>query len=166
MGPRPKQPLPPYFRFVQQIRPQVIAEHPHLKTNKLHKIFSEKWRSLDPEQKAIFSAEFISDMREYEKEIWKYNRKINGDDLKRVQKEIQDIVDKKQKKYNREEARKLNKPKRPTPAFLKFLHSQSDRAGGGSTKEYMQRLSLKWRSLSETERNKYKTKPEELENYK
>ncbi|KAG4069800.1 hypothetical protein HA402_006815 [Bradysia odoriphaga] len=166
MGPRPKQPLPPYFRFVQQIRPQVIAEHPHLKAKYLYNIFSDKWRSLDPEQKAIFSAEFKSDMREYEKEIWKYNRKINGDDLKRVQKEIQDSEDKKQIKYYREEARKLNKPKRPASAFAKFLQSQSDRAGGGSTKEYMQRMSLKWWSLSETERNKYKTKPEELENYK
>ncbi|KAG4074286.1 hypothetical protein HA402_008695 [Bradysia odoriphaga] len=166
MGPRPKQPIPPYFRFVQQIRPQVIAEYPHLKMNKLYKIIGEKWKSLDSEQKAIFSAEYKSDMREYEKEIWKYNRKINGDDLKRVQKEIQDSEDEKPIKHYREEARKLNKPKRPTPAFLKFLHSQSDRAGGESPKEYMQRLSLKWRSLSETERNKYKTTPEELENYK
>ncbi|XP_037025090.1 transcription factor A, mitochondrial-like [Bradysia coprophila] len=166
MGPRPKQPLSPYFRFMLQIRPQVIAENPHLKRNKLHTIFSEKWKSLDADQKAIFSAEYRNGMSKYLKEIWEYNRKMSENDFKQMQKELQDTADKKQIKLYREEARKLNKPKRPVTAFLKFFQSQTDRPPGRTYREHMQQMSLKWRSLSENERSKYKTKPDELDKYK
>lgn len=165
-GPRPKQPLSPFFRFVERIRPQVSAENPDVPKNRLYSIFTEKWKSLHADKKAIFSAAYKEDMDRYVKEVWKYNSSLTNEDLNRAQQELFKIEDAKQIKLYKEQARKLSKPKRPPPPFMKFMHLKSDRKADESSTGYVKRMSVKWNSMSETERSKYKITTKEMKNYR
>lgn len=163
---KPKQPIPPYIRFMLQVRPLVKAEHPHLQVRDMYTIITERWKLLDDKEKEILSKEYRNDLLKYSEEIANYNRTLTDDDKQLIEQKLADINGRSLMIACTKRARELNKPKKPANSFLRFLHAQTDRQPDERYKVYMKRIGLRWQELSEMKKKKYKTTPEEMENYK
>lgn len=143
-----------------------MADNPKLSYKDLRVTIAEKWKSMQADEKDVFSVSYKNDMDKYTREIHEYNSALTEDDIQRAQEELTKIEDKKQIKLIKERAQELNKPKRPSTPFFKFMHRKSDRQPGESSTGYVKRMTEKWHSLSETERSKYKITEKEEHNYR
>lgn len=61
MPARPKKPLTPYFRFMRDIRPTIVASDPKLSANDLVKTMAIKWETVDEKQKKKYQEEYKQD---------------------------------------------------------------------------------------------------------
>lgn len=147
---------------MQQVRVSVKAEYPHLKPKELSVMIAERWKSLDANEKKILSNAYRDDLLEYSKESANYDPDIG----QLIQLKDAEISDKKQIRFYKKKAIELNKPKKPLSSFLRYLHKQTNRRPDESRIDFCKRIGLKWQSLTEATKKTYKTKPEELENYK
>lgn len=151
---------------MQQVRPSLKAEHPHLKHKEIIAAITEKWKSLETEEKEILSKEYRHDLLKYSKENVNYKRTLTVEDEGKIEQKFSDTSRKKLILAYQKQARELNKPKKPSSSFLRFFHAQSDRRPNETYKEHMKRMSGKWKAFSAYRKKKYRTTPEEMENYK
>ncbi len=148
---------------MQQIRPSVVAEHPHLKPKELFTVIQDRWKLLDKKDKEDLSLGYRIDLRKYAVEVKSFNESLTIDDKRRIQKrmiEISEIATRKQF------TRQIIKPKKPPCSFLKFIHAQNDRQPEEKYRDYLKRMTSKWNELSETAKKEYATKPEEMTKYR
>lgn len=129
-------------------------------------MITERWKLLGAEEKQILSNEYRNDLLKYSEEIAIYNRTLTDDEKRIIRQKAVDISEHKLILSYRKRARELNKPKKPACSFLKFIHEQNDRQPDEHYKQYLKRKTTRWQQLSETEKKKYETAPEEKENYK
>lgn len=169
----PKQPLPPYFRFMQQVRPSLKTEHPDLKPKEIIKAITERWKLLGTEEKEMLSKEYRDDLKTYSENIANYNRTLTADNKRIIEQKLADVskqklIKSRQKliKTYQKKALELNKPKKPPSSFLRYFHAQTDRLPDEPYKEHMKRVSCRWQALSKNRKKKYETTSEEMENYK
>lgn len=54
MAERPKKPLTPYFRFMRETRPSLLAKNPNLKTGEVVKQMAKQWETVDEKQKQTY----------------------------------------------------------------------------------------------------------------
>lgn len=47
LPPRPKRPLTPYFRFMKQVRSNVVQENPKASAIDITKLVAQKWEKVD-----------------------------------------------------------------------------------------------------------------------
>lgn len=159
---KPKRPIAPYFRFVIENRPTVVAKHPELKCSEINSILGKMWRTLDPTDKAKFSKGFQYELSDYySNEYTEYRSSLSEDDKRKIRQmklEIKKrrIVVTKQRKH-----RKLDKPKKPLNSFFRYFTAQTDRKPNEPYKEYVERITSRWNTLSDAEKEKYKTSAEE-----
>nr|CAD7570606.1 unnamed protein product [Timema californicum] len=62
---KPKKPLTPFFRFMGQIRPMVVQQHPSARVTDHTKIIAQQWKNLEPPAKQKFEEEFKKEMIHY-----------------------------------------------------------------------------------------------------
>lgn len=162
----PNHPPSPYARFMKQVRPTVSAQHPHLKLVETVKLISKQWRELDVKEKEVFSSEYRKDWQKYSEEMLEYHRTLSADDEQRINAILAESDSKQLEKSYRQLERNSNKPKKPSAAFIRFLHGHSDRQANEGYKDYIKRKALTWNAFSETEKKKYDTSPEDWDKYK
>jgi len=71
---KPKRAMSSFMFFMNQKRPQVRQERPELKLQELGKVFSEKWKALNAEEKKVYEEMAKKDKERSEIEMDAYNK--------------------------------------------------------------------------------------------
>ncbi|XP_071693840.1 high mobility group B protein 13-like [Rutidosis leptorrhynchoides] len=192
---KPKRPESAYFLFIKDRRAALIAENKSVV--EIAKITGEEWKNMTDKQKGKYEKVAKKKQEEYtqEMEAYKQNReeeaeiaKKEEDELMKVlkqealqllrKKEKTETIIKKLKKMKNKKDEKKNKkikdpnmPKRPPSSFLLFSKQArkdlSEEKPGISNAQVTALISVKWKELSEEEKQKWNSEAAEaMEAYK
>nr|CAD7403500.1 unnamed protein product [Timema poppensis] len=95
---KPKKPLTPFFRFMGQIRPMVVQQHPGAKVTDYTKIIAQQWKKLEPPAKQKFEEEFKKEMIHYIAVRVSYENSLTDQQKKDLQKAKEQKVESKQQR--------------------------------------------------------------------
>lgn len=167
---KPAKPLTVFFRYMIEIRPKIAAQNPSLKTTEVTKLIAKMWKSLDETEKEKYYEALQHEKIAYEEQMAEYAKLSSKDNKRKVEeirKELKEEIEKRKNVRSlRKKALEFDKPKRPSHPFWKFLQTHFDRQPTENYKDYIQRKSSEWKSLSESEKEIYKPMAEEWQNYK
>ncbi|GMJ15048.1 3xHigh Mobility Group-box1 [Hibiscus trionum] len=189
---RPKQPMSAFFLFSNERRTALLAEDKSKSVLDVAKIAGEEWKNMTEEQRRPYDEMAKKNKEKYmeEMEVYKQRkeeeesslRKQEEETLKLHKQEALQLLKKKEKtdniiKKTKEKRQKNkpvsdpNKPKKPASSFLLFSKEarktlMQEREGvNNSTLNAM--VSVKWKELSEEEKNVWNGKAAEaMEEYK
>ncbi|KAE8722226.1 High mobility group B protein 6 [Hibiscus syriacus] len=189
---KPKQPMSAFFLFSNERRAALLAEDKSNNILDVAKITGEEWKNMTEEQRRPYDEmakknkekfmeemevykqrkeEEASSLRKQEEETMKLHKQEALQLLKKKEK-TDDIIKKtKEKRQKNKPVSDPNKPKKPASSFLLFSKEtrknlMQEREGiNNSTLNAL--ISLKWKELSEEERNVWNGKAAEaMEEYK
>lgn len=166
---KPKKPIAPYFRFLIENRPSVVAKHPTLKTSEINSILGKMWRTLDANDKKAFSDGYKTELIDYyANEYNEYRSTLSEDDKRKIKQTKLEVKKRRALVAEQRKLRKLGKPKKPFNAYFRYYTSipQTERKPNEQSKEFVKRITTRWNGLSDSEKEKYKTSAEEEANYK
>jgi len=163
---KPKRPLSPYFRFMVKTRPSVVENNPNVRSTELVKILADIWTTLDATKKESFSMGYKDEMLKYYNDLTKYEKNLSEDDISKIIQTKAQIKVRKMELIQKKKKRELGKPKKILNGFIRYLQAQTDRQPNEEYLNFVSRTSTKWKTLTETEREKYKPTVQERENYK
>lgn len=163
---KPKRPVTPYFRFMSEIRPTVQAKNPKLKASELVSMIGKMWNSMEDNKKEKFAKGFKDEMVSYNLGIAKYKDSLSEEDLRKIKETRFEKKERKIVLLQQKKCRDLGKPRKPISSFIRFMQKQTDRQPKEQYTDFLKRASIKWHSLSDAERQKYKASAQDEENYK
>uniref|UniRef100_A0A336M6C8 CSON012768 protein n=1 Tax=Culicoides sonorensis TaxID=179676 RepID=A0A336M6C8_CULSO len=156
--PKPKKPLTPYFRFMKEFRPKVVAQNPNMKQIEIVKMVAKSWEKVDQATKDKLEGEYKKEREVFMKEMLAYESKLTPQQKEDLKMARQDRVEAREKRDMKKRNKDLNKPKRPASAFVMFAMEQR-KSNPPSAKEnlrdYMKKLGEKWSKLSDAEKKPF-----------
>ncbi|XP_023937222.1 transcription factor A, mitochondrial [Bicyclus anynana] len=161
---KPKRPLTPFFKFMTQMRPALLAKNPGISSKEAITWTSKHWQQLDSETKSQMNKEYEKDMEDYKKikEIYMSSlTEQQKDDIKRVKEEMSAA---KEKRKLKAEYKELGRPKKPMSSYLLFTQTRKESFKGKQLKEYQETIKNEWLKLTESERVKYEKQAQDLMN--
>lgn len=78
--------MSPYLRFLQNIRPKLITEHPNLTHHEVIKLIAKEWSICDFKEKKLLQQQYQQDMQVYSSLFKKYKQSITPEQLNLIQK--------------------------------------------------------------------------------
>nr|CAD7259583.1 unnamed protein product [Timema shepardi] len=126
---KPKKPLTPFFRFMGQIRPMVVQQHPSARVTDHTKIIAQQWKKLEPPAKQKFEEEFKKEMIHYIAVRVSYENSLTDQQKMDLQKAKEKKVESKQQRQLKMKKKELGKPKKPITAFLMFFQEKAKLRG-------------------------------------
>nr|XP_009599657.1 high mobility group B protein 6-like isoform X1 [Nicotiana tomentosiformis]XP_009599658.1 high mobility group B protein 6-like isoform X2 [Nicotiana tomentosiformis] len=192
---KPKQPLSAFFLFTNERRAALLVENKNVK--EVAKITGEEWKNMTEKQKAPYEEMAMKRKEQYQQEMEVYKKKKDEEAAEHLKEEEElmklkkqealQLLKKKEKtenlikqktKENRQKKKQKednvvdpNKPKKPAGSF--FLFSKEERKKlveerpGINNSTITALISLKWKELSEEEKQVWNNKAAEaMEAYK
>ncbi|KAJ2945518.1 hypothetical protein O0L34_g334 [Tuta absoluta] len=159
---KPKRPLTPFFKFMQQMRPALLAKNPGITSKEAIAWSSKHWQELDTETKGQMVKEYEKDLEDYKKIKAMYESSLTEkqkEDIKRLKEEMAAA---KEKRKLKAEYKELGKPKKPMSSYFLYIQSRKDIFQGKSLKEYQEKIKQDWLKLSEAEKLKFEKQAQEL----
>ncbi|ALC47196.1 TFAM [Drosophila busckii] len=170
LPPRPKKPLTPYFRFMREMRPKLMAADPNISTVDIVRKLSKQWVDVDPKMKERLQSEYKKDQQIYLEQRTKYDSKLTDEQRADIKQLKQDLSDAKERRQLRKRVKELGRPKKPASAFLRFVASErtnTPQSPQQTYREWHQRATAKWTRLSDEEKAVYMQESrKELDQYK
>ncbi|KAH8311766.1 hypothetical protein KR044_007974 [Drosophila immigrans] len=170
LPPRPKKPLTPYFRFMREMRPKLLAKDPKIKTIHVVQELSRRWVDVDAKLKERLQAEYKKDQEAYVELRAKYDAKVTDEQRAEIKQMKQDISDAKERKQLRKRVKELGRPKKPASAFLRFVateRSNTPQTAQQTYRDWHQKATAKWTRLADDEKAVYlQESRKELDQYK
>ncbi|KRF83320.1 transcription factor A, mitochondrial isoform X1 [Drosophila virilis] len=170
LPPRPKKPLTPYFRFMREMRPKMLAKDPKITTVEVVRQLSKSWVDVDPKLKERLQSEYKKDQEIYLEQRTKYDATLTDQQRAEIKQMKQDINDAKERKQLRKRIKELGRPKKPASAFLRFVASErtnTPQTPNQTYREWHQKATAKWTRLSDEEKAVYlRESRKELDQYK
>lgn len=163
---KPKRPSTPYFRFLNEQRTSVQAKNPKLKAIEVVATMAEMWKKLDATKKEKYAKGFKDELLAYAGKIATYNKNLSEDDVRKIKETKLEKKERKVVLMHQKKCRDLGKPRRPMSSFISYLQKQTDRQPEEVYTDYVRRVSIRWQSLSDAEKEKYKPSAQEEEKYK
>lgn len=167
---KPKDPIKPFFRYMNEMRASIVRQHPTLRTVDHVRIIGKMWHLLDESNRSKYCDAYYTEAIAHRERLAEYEKIITVEQkqtLKQKRKELQDEFEKrKYVKQQRKKALELDKPKRPMPHFFNFLAAQVDRQPNENYLDYLRRKSCEWKSLSDSQKEIYMTPAGDMQNYK
>ena len=137
-----KRPMSAYMWYINSQRESYVKKNPTAKLTEISIELSKLWRALTPEEKEIYEQKFTDDKERYTRE-----REAIHDKIKEDNKDIPE------------------KPKSPLSAYAYFMKDESIRdklkaehqkmIAEGINKSWLQFIPIKWKALTEKEKEKY-----------
>ncbi|CAH2092759.1 unnamed protein product [Euphydryas editha] len=161
---KPKRPLTPFFKFMTQMRPALLAKNPGISSKEAIAWSSKHWQELDNETKTQMLKEYEKDLEDYKKikEIYESSlTEQQKEDIKRVKEEMAVA---KEKRRLKAEYKEMGRPKKPMSSYFLYAQSRNDTFKSNELKEYQERVKRDWLKLPESERVKYEKQAQELMN--
>lgn len=167
LTPRPKKPTTPFFRFIANIKPEVLQQQPNIKPTELAKIAAERWKKIDENSKDDLKKQYEKDLLRYQVERKEYEQNLSPSDRDMITLEKENKKLRKEKDKLKKRKEELGRPKKPAPPFILFMKSQLTERGNSAFKEWFSRLAKGWNSLPEQEKAPYLERHRrEMEEYK
>ncbi|KAH8383054.1 hypothetical protein KR009_006509 [Drosophila setifemur] len=170
LPPRPKKPLTPYFRFMREQRPKLIAANPKISTVDAVRQLSRSWSEADAKLKDRLQTEYKKDQQIYIELRTKYDSTLTDEQRSEIKQLKQDIVDAKERRQLRKRVKELGRPKKPASAFLRFIVSErtnTPQAPEQTYRDWHQKTTAKWSRLPDSEKEVYMQESrKELEIYR
>ncbi|KAH8264019.1 hypothetical protein KR038_000506 [Drosophila bunnanda] len=170
LPPRPKKPLTPYFRFMRDQRPKLVAANPKISTVEVVRQLSKSWADADAKLKERLQAEYKKDQEVYVEQRTKYDATLTDDQRAEIKQLKQDLVDAKERRQLRKRVKELGRPKKPASAFLRFIASErtnSPQDPKQTYREWHQKTTAKWTRFTDSEKESYMQESrKELEIYR
>ncbi|XP_045451698.1 transcription factor A, mitochondrial [Melitaea cinxia] len=161
---KPKRPLTPFFKFMTQMRPALLAKNPGISSKEAIAWSSKHWQELDNETKAQMLKEYEKDLEDYKKikEIYESSlTEQQKEDIKRVKEEMAAA---KEKRKLKAEYKEMGRPKKPMSSYFLYAQSRNETFKSNNLKEYQERVKKDWLKLPESERTRYEKQAQELMN--
>ncbi|XP_055680850.1 transcription factor A, mitochondrial [Lutzomyia longipalpis] len=157
LPPKPKKPLTPYFRFMKEIRPKILAENNQISMTDVLKNVAKQWATVDDVRRQKYQEEFKKDQAVYLQKMTQYKSKLTDEQKENIQIMKESIAEAKEKREFRKKLRQLGKPKRPQSAFLIFLNDERKKnpQKGAATREWLNEAAAKWTNLPQKTKDTY-----------
>ncbi|KAL0821624.1 hypothetical protein ABMA28_005069 [Loxostege sticticalis] len=159
---KPKRPLTPFFKFMSQLRPALLAKNPGISSKEAIAWSSKHWQQLDTETKSQMVKEYEKDLEDYKKIKEMYEKSLTDQqkaDIKRVKEELAAA---KEKRKLKAEYKELGRPKKPMSSYFLFVQSRKDQFTGKQIKEFQEKVKEDWLKLPASEKVKYEKQAQEL----
>ncbi|BES91811.1 Transcription factor A [Nesidiocoris tenuis] len=163
--PKPKRPISGFLKFASHVRPTLVKENPSLNVTQLAKLTASKWKEADESLKKKFSDEYLEDKKKYDTALKEYNAAMSKLDPKVVIAREEEIRREKQEKLKSQEKRAmlkrkadLGQPKKPLSSYLMFLQDQRSEQGELPYKEWVAKMTQKWKNMGESEKQTYQSR--------
>nr|QEL09422.1 transcription factor A [Musca domestica] len=167
---RPKKPLTPYFRFMNDLRPKILAANPSLALVDVVKQVSKKWETADASLKQRLQEEYKKEQQEYIEKRMKYDAKITDEQRSQIKELKQGKIEAKERRMMRKRIKDLGRPKKPASAFIRFIAKERIRTPqkpNQTFREWHEAATKKWSTLSQGEKDIYMQESrKEFETYK
>ncbi|CAK1555873.1 unnamed protein product [Leptosia nina] len=164
---KPKRPLTPFFKFMAQMRPAILAKNPSITSKEAVAWTSKHWQQLDSETKTQMTKEYEKDIEDYKKIRDLYQASLTEEqkeDIKRVKEEMAAAKEKRKLKADYKD---LGRPKKPMSSYILYMTSRKDVNKKKDLKSYQETVKADWLSLPENERKKLEKQAQDLmEKYK
>lgn len=162
---KPKKPASPYFRFMKEIRPSVQTKNPKLKQFEIVGVVAKMWKSLDETKKEKYAKGYKEEMGAYMNVLAKYKNSLSEEEIQKIKDTRSDIKERKLVLEKKKKLRDLGKPRKPVHSYVRFMMQQTDRQPNELYNDFVKRVTLKWQSLSDADKEKYKITAEEKQAY-
>ncbi|XP_047992144.1 transcription factor A, mitochondrial [Leguminivora glycinivorella] len=161
---RPKRPLTPFFKFMTQMRPALLAKNPGITSKEAIAWSSKHWQQLDLETKAQMTKEYEKDLEDYKKIKAMYESSLTDEQKADIQRVKEEMAAAKEKRKLKAEYKELGKPKKPMSSYFLYIQSRKDSFKGQKMKEYQEKVKVDWQKLPENEKAKFEKQALELMN--
>uniref|UniRef100_A0A1L8DHZ4 Putative transcription factor a mitochondrial isoform x2 n=1 Tax=Nyssomyia neivai TaxID=330878 RepID=A0A1L8DHZ4_9DIPT len=157
LPPKPKRPLTPYFRYMQEVRPKVEAENSQLPMVDLIKKIGKQWGAMDDVRKKKYQEEYKKEQVVYHQKMAQYEGKLTDEQKENIQMMKESIAEGKEKRAFRKKLKDLGKPKRPKSAFVYYLLDENKKKPHGDVPymECVTQTAKKWTGLSDKAKEVY-----------
>lgn len=159
---KPKRPLTPFFKFMTQMRPALLAKNPGISSKEAISWTSKHWQELDLETKNQMAKEYEKDLEDYKKIKLMYESSLTDKQKEEIQKLKEEMAAKKEKRQLKAELKELGRPKKPMSSYFLYVQSRSDSIKGVNIKEYQLKAKADWVKLTSAERTKFDKQAQEL----
>ncbi|CAH2007233.1 unnamed protein product [Acanthoscelides obtectus] len=153
---KPKRPLSPYLRFVENYKHSVLKENPDIKITEVVKKCAEKWNSMSEEEKQKYKENYKIESEKYSQTISDYNKSLTNEQIQALKEIALEKKTKKQKRKMKKLCKDTNKPKRPLLPLTMYM-MEVCQMSNIPLKELMKDPDIrkKWESLPESDRKRY-----------
>ncbi|XP_075980250.1 mitochondrial transcription factor A [Anticarsia gemmatalis] len=159
---KPKRPLTPFFKFMSQMRPALLAKNPGISSKEAIAWTSKHWQELDLQTKSQMAKEYEKDIEDYKKIKAMYESSLTDqqkEDIKRLKEEMAAAREKRKLKA---EFKELGRPKKPMSSYFLYIQSRKDSIKGVDLKEYQMQAKADWVKLSGNEKAKFEKQAQDL----
>jgi hypothetical protein len=157
----PKRPSSAFFRFANDIRPQIMRQNPTLKMTEVVKIAAQKYNGLPISQKKELSEAYLIEKEKYSKIFEQFKQTPEGQELLEKRK-----VATRGKRLNKCKLQltklnaEMNKPKQSVGPYAIFFAEQM-RGTSGAVADRSKLVAEKWKNMSEGQKAGYVKKASE-----
>lgn len=95
---KPKKPLTPYFRYLKEVRPQVLKDNPKFSTTDIVKLVAKQWETVDEATKKKLEDLFKKEQMDYVGLRAKYESKLTEDQKFEIKNAKMEKVESKEKR--------------------------------------------------------------------
>ncbi|XP_028162102.1 transcription factor A, mitochondrial [Ostrinia furnacalis] len=161
---KPKRPLTPFFKFMAQLRPALLAKNPGITSKEAIAWSSKHWQELDSETKSQMVKEYEKDFEDYKKIKEMYEKSLTDQQKEDIKKLKEELAAAKEKRKLKAEYKELGRPKKPMSSYFLFVQSKKDQFTGKHMKEFQEKVKEDWLKLPGTERVKFEKQALDLMN--
>lgn len=154
---KPKRPLTPYFKFVQERRESIIKQYPDWKVTQVSVQCAADWKALDKSTKSKYEERYKTDIEQYAKKYSEYMNSLTPEQKEALENYKHEVKQAKVRRERKKKIRETGKPKRPVGAYMLYVMEQA-KLPSNANKSYVTLLGqLKdtWAEMPEGEKAKY-----------
>ncbi|XP_075147557.1 mitochondrial transcription factor A isoform X2 [Haematobia irritans] len=155
---RPKKPLTPYFRFMNEQRPKILASNPNMSIVDVVRQVSKKWETVDSSLKQRLQEEYKKEQQAYVEKRTKYESKVTDEQRHQIKELKQEQTEAKERRMMRKRIKELGRPKKPASAFIRFIAKERIRmpqTAKQTFREWHQAATQRWSELPQADKDIY-----------
>jgi RNase P protein component len=152
---KPKRPLTPYFRFIQDHRESLIKQHPNWKVTQISVQCASDWKMIDSSAKEKYEKDYKEEMEKYAAKHVQYLKSLTDEQKVALEEYSNEVKRSRVKRQKRKKLRDTHKPKRPIGAYMLFVMDQAKSNPDKMYSQLLADLKGKWADMSKSEKAKY-----------
>ncbi|EAT34084.1 AAEL013643-PA [Aedes aegypti] len=159
---KPKRPVNAYIRFLQSVRPSLLAKNPKASPTDISKLAAAQWQVLDPASKSKLEDEYKKEQTVWLQKNAKYLSQLTDQQKQDIRQARTEKTEEKAKREYKKKVKELGRPKRPLNGFLLYCADKKPKnLSKEENKLQLKLMAQKWAALSEMDKAPYNTRAAE-----
>ncbi|XP_013414998.1 transcription factor A, mitochondrial-like [Lingula anatina] len=152
----PKKPPSSFLSFLNAKRSDIKNENPDIKNTELSKIAGAMWKSLNTDEKAMYVNAAKKELDKYHEKYEAFIQSLSPEQREMLGEQGRTRKQKLERRRTKAMLHKLEKPKKPVSAFLRFAASKMVDRGEAPVTQYMSGCAQMWRRMPEDDKQEFK----------